>query len=403
MRPFHEIFARLKNCQCDEAHPVCRNCKRHDLSCHYDRPTTPRNKDGSRTVTRQLIAACPLRLDDPADAVVTGSGTLIVDAVPLNETEEFSPSRQLDLRLLHNFTIRTSKMLPGTDLEHIRKCWSITVPELAFQHEPLLYQILCISALHLSIETGFLDPGLNACHLLYSEKALRGHRETIKSVDRQSADATCFNSVLILVGAFASLQERRLEPYIPPITWLQLAQGTGTIMAAAIDAIGDDKTTKFYPIVSSSTSFSVRKKNVDDEDRRNIYRLISPATFRFLLSTGDNNKYAAIYEDTLAYIAEANMASENGEHDLQLSRRLMAFPILTPKEFTAAIHEQKVEALIILAHFFAMSARLSHIWWVGSVAQNEILAIAAHIGPRYSEHLHWPMEAIRSSVPPRFH
>ena len=62
------------------------------------------------------------------------------------------------------------------------------------------------------------------------------------------------------------------------------------------------------------------------------------------------------YNKTVSYIGIIHLAITAGEHDMEVCRRLIAFAVLIPDKMIELIEEKRPRALVILAHYFAVSA-----------------------------------------------
>jgi len=78
---------------------------------------------------------------------------------------------------------------------------------------------------------------------------------------------------------------------------------------------------------------------------------------------------------SLSYIGGVQIAIDSGEHVMGICRRMMAFATLIPKKFIDFVQDMRPRALAVLAHLFALAARMVDIWWIGSTVQRKILGI----------------------------
>ncbi|GFF40692.1 Sterol uptake control protein [Aspergillus udagawae] len=383
---------RARRVKCDEARPVCRDCHRHGVACVYDRsegqPHTAQTKS-------QRSSPHP----DRSKIVLAGShetATAGATTAPCSCLQwESGYQAYTELRLLHHFTIGTSLTFPGAHLQSIKDCWSIEVPKLAFVYRPLLYAIFAISALHLyrskSNETDLI--GVRA---VYLERALRDHRVCVGSMGTRIADAACFTCILLLIDAFASLQDRPLESYRPPIEWMQLVRGSVSVFDAALSAIQESKSARIFSIIRSSPSFTNQIFTVGTCDCRHFSHLLPSEGF----GEGDGEQLLSpkleVYRSTVAYINSVWLAIEAQEHPAMICRRLMVFPLIVSQDFLKLIQEMEDRALVILAHYFALSATLTDIWWVGHTAHREVLAIARTVSAQWVTSMSWPLTTAAS-------
>lgn len=202
------LFANIVP-KCDEKTPVCSNCDRHSVSCTY----VTQERGGSRS---------PPCLEAAQEDVSSTTQHTDIDIFAIPESKS---RRMLELRLLQNFISRTSINFPACHNPEVQHTWSVEVPELALKHNNLLYEVLSISALHL-LRSCPDDPELLEARRTYRGLSLREHRRAVATLDphQQSADADAalFASMLLLYEAFASLQDRELSPYSPPIEFFHM-------------------------------------------------------------------------------------------------------------------------------------------------------------------------------------
>ncbi|KAL2828091.1 hypothetical protein BJY01DRAFT_240999 [Aspergillus pseudoustus] len=343
---------RARRVKCDEARPVCRDCHRHGVPCCYDRT------EGAVPLPKWIQP----RLSVPSEA---------------------APDEHLELRLLHNFTVDTSGTMPGTHLQAIKHCWSVDVPKLAFSYKPLLHAVFAISALHIA-KSGSGEDGLLGVHRVYLEQALREHRLSVGGMNPQIADAVCFTSILLLVDIFATLQDRPLEPYGPPFEWMHLVRGSVSVFDAALDTIRDSRSAKIRSIIDTFPS--------------PVPGTLEAGCFSFLLPTmpDEDEKSVEAYRKAIAYINTTWLAMEAEEHPQITCRRLMVFPLFVTLDFINLLQEKRPRALAILAHFLALSATLSDIWWIGHTGHRDILAIKDMLTPQWESLMSWPLDLVTS-------
>ncbi|KAL2870555.1 Zn(II)2Cys6 transcription factor [Aspergillus lucknowensis] len=350
---------RARRVKCDENRPVCRDCHRHGVPCIYDR------HEGAVPLPTWI---------QPGPSV----------------SAEARPEHPLELRLLHHFTIDTSGTMPGTHLPTIKHCWSVDVPRLAFTYKPLQHAIFAISALHISrSESG--ETRLQGVHRVYLEQALREHRLSVGKMNPQIADAVCFTSILLLVDVFATLQDRPLEPYEPPFEWMHLVRGSVSVFDAALDSIRDCRSAKIWSIVDTFPSPEPAA--------------LETGYFSFLLPTIPDEERASMdaYKKAIAYINTTWLAIEAKEHPQVTCRRLMVFPLFVTIDFIHLLQEKRPLALVILAHFLALSATLSDTWWIGRTGHRDILAIKDMLTPQWESLMSWPLDLVALRCRTRTH
>jgi hypothetical protein len=286
------------------------------------------------------------------------------------DTPEGKSRRLLELRLLQNYIVNTSQTLASCHNDEVRHAWSVEVPQLALQYDNLLYEIFAISALHL-LTADPHNPELIAARQNYLGLSLREHRRAITTLSSESAEAICFASSLILIDAFASLQDRILEPYMPPMEWLMMARGAGSVFDVALNAINNFQNAKILVVVQAHPYVHDRNVIFSEHNRQELLGLLGPEIPGEIWDAETQEAY----EMTLSYIGGVQIAIDSGEHVMGICRRMMAFATLIPKKFVDFVQEMRPRALAVLAHFFALAASMVDIWWIGSTVQREILGI----------------------------
>ncbi|RDL41035.1 uncharacterized protein BP5553_01014 [Venustampulla echinocandica] len=145
---------------------------------------------------------------------------------------------------------------------------------------------------------------------------------------------------MILIDAFASLQDRKLEPYSASMEWLQMARGAGSVLSVAIHAIIDDKNAKIMAIIKASPQLDDTKCLFAAENRTPLLATLlsrEPPLDKepWLPETQD------AYEQTVSYIGNAQAAISANEHPMGICRRVMAFPLLVPKMFLDFVEQHR--------------------------------------------------------------
>jgi hypothetical protein len=54
------------------------------------------------------------------------------------------------------------------------------------------------------------------------------------------------------------------------------------------------------------------------------------------------------------------------------------------------VEEKRPQALLILAHYFALMARYPSVWWIGKTPKREIQGIRDILPHEYQELMRWP-------------
>ncbi|KAF4630271.1 hypothetical protein G7Y89_g7872 [Cudoniella acicularis] len=391
--------------QCDENKPLCNNCHRHGVPCSYRNPTQSSSKSLSSNPIKPTEPVEPAEPVEPVEPEIDllqeydlpnlslgppdiheewASETPYsseIDDVTIFDLRESTSRRLLELRLLQNYITETSKTFGACHHAAIRHTWSVEIPKLAFQNVSLLYQIFSISALHL-LKSEPDNRELLIARETYQGLASREHRRAVAKLSSKSADAVCCTSSLIFIDAFASLQERAIEPYEPPMGWLYMARGAGSIFKIGIDNLldpQDRKEAKILAISDPQPYFENANKLFEEENRGSLLGLLT----QDIPGEEWNQATREAYEKALSYIGWVQRTIDDGENVLGVCRRFMAFAILAPKSFIEFVEERRPRALVILAHFFALGFQMREIWWVGKTVQREIQGIQNVLPPEW--------------------
>jgi len=173
--------------------------------------------------------------------------------------------------------------------------------------------------------------------------------------------------------------------------WLQMALGAASVFAVALDWIKDDPSAKIMALVKSPPSF-VDHDLFRESNRRQFEHLMNRD-----IGAGEeewDEDTIKAYEHTLSYIGSVQIAIEEGEHMMAICRRIMTFALLIPNKFRELIAEQRPRALVVLAHYFALGAKVDYVWWIGKTVQREIRGIQKALPDEWQSQMRWPLAAI---------
>ncbi|MCJ1352569.1 MAG: hypothetical protein MMC33_002553 [Icmadophila ericetorum] len=194
------------------------------------------------------------------------------------------------------------------------------------------------------------------------------------------------------------MQARALEPYAPPIQWLQMANGGGWIFKVAWPWIKDNDNYTINAIVKASPILTSTSELFHEENRKHFVHLldISHPDPKVIGEDSLDAETRIAYEITLSYIGWIYQRMQSGEHNLATCRRLVGFAPHVPKKFIEMVEQHQPRALIILAHYFALAAKLEYVWWIGETARREVLGIRSILQGEWHDLMHWPFEIVES-------
>ena len=249
-----------------------------------------------------------------------------------------------------------------------------------------------LSALHLAKAEPH-DPEAIDAYRRYLDLALREHSNDVTHLSKNNADVVCLTSSLLRTCGFAILQERQLDPYRPPMQWLQMTSGTGNIFRAVWGWIKDDETSIARRLIRRMPVSPDEKVLFKESNREGFLHLLRRSRIEDATEPWHPDIQEA-YMTTISYIGSVQIAINAQERPADINRRLTLFPILIQKRFIDLVEEQQPRALVLLAHYFALLAKFRDLWWVGDTGQKEIRAIQSVLPEEWQDLMSWPLRAM---------
>lgn len=311
--------------------------------------------------------------------------------------------RLLEHRLMQNYYLNIQNPFPVSPALDWRQLWTKTIPEMALNHDSMLNAMLALSATNL-LRSNSGDKELFAARQKYFISALQAQRQEVAKLTVGNAEAVCFAALLISITSFAMLKERSLHPYQPPMEWLQVGRGAGTVIWQSVNTITTQSKESDHPnlmVVSGAYPYFGRDESYfDPAMRRNFEGVLTQH-----LPSGDDwsdEETRDAYEKTLSYVGSIQMGLNNGEPVYAVTRRIQAFALVAPPKYIELLGIQRPRALVILAHFWATVAHVHGVWWIGEdstmgeepTAKREIRAIKSVIPPEWSATMVWPLDVV---------
>ncbi|KAI0840416.1 C6 finger domain-containing protein [Hypoxylon sp. FL0890] len=361
---------RSRRVKCNEAKPVCHNCKRHDLPCIYDRDAFAK-KAAEKTTATQPFPNRPEEEDPP----------------------ENRSRRLTEAKLMHQYLVETGITIAAD--EQTGEVFARLIPKLSFQSDGLLYSVYTVAALHLARlgRDEEIEGGAENAASRYFSMAVREHNKEISQVSKQTADLVCLTSCMMRAISQIQFQTRSRQPYVAPWQWLALAQASTSTFVAAYERVGPDLKSVAVRLIKETSHFHDKGKLPGGSYQR-LQHLMEPPEQPGVTEHWDS-EVQDTYGRTLSYLCSAlELVDEEGWTG-RVFRMVLMFPMLSDQRYVELVQEGSPRALVILAHFFAMLVRYHDVWWVGNVGAEEIRAIASVLPDEWQHLLAWPLKMIR--------
>ncbi|KAK7737319.1 hypothetical protein SLS53_006622 [Cytospora paraplurivora] len=312
--------------------------------------------------------------------------------------------RLMEHRLMQNYyhNVRDPfPVSPAADWVHL---WATIIPDMALHHDNLLHAMLATSATNL-LRSNPDDKELFAARQGYFISTLHAQRQEVAKLTVENAEAVCFASLLISITSFAMLKERVLLPYQPPMEWLQVGRGAGTVIWQSVDTIMTQSKESDHPnlmvVAGTYPYFGHDQSYFSPEMRRDFEGVLTQH-----LPSGDDwsdEETREAYEKTLSYVGSIQRGLNNGEPVYAVARRIQAFALVAPPKYIELLGSQRPRALVIMAHFWATVAQVRNVWWLGekgamgedSTAKREIRAIKSVLPPEWLTTIVWPLDVVK--------
>ncbi|KAM7195909.1 hypothetical protein V8F20_007274 [Naviculisporaceae sp. PSN 640] len=323
---------KTRRVKCDEVRPVCGSCARLKLGC-----TWPEN---TLKAARLQANSPPGHFPSPQSQIgLVGSRTSTVSTPGSAEAlfpsfdsseeivlPESTARRMLEHRLMQHYIFNMTKPFPLSPGPNWVDLFAKRVPQLALQNNNILYILLANSALNLLRQ----EPGnveLATARQSYLISAIHEQRKAVENLTSRNADAVCMASILLLVHSWAELQDRSLEPYKPPLEWIQMGRGAGTLILMSVAALKngteEEKANSCLTIVSGAYPrfTDTSDQSYFDPSLREMFKGVLTQKLPNSRDVWDDETRDA-YEKTLSYVGSIQAAIDQGEPVYAIYRRV---------------------------------------------------------------------------------
>ncbi|KAF3013708.1 hypothetical protein E8E14_004087 [Neopestalotiopsis sp. 37M] len=343
----------------------------------------------------------------PQNSTVSSSSPAAPDSDSIeNELPESRERRIWELRLLHN-SLTQAKPFPTPQPPVIHDLFLIDIPKMALNEgrDGVLYGTFAHSALNLWTRSS--DPEeketLIRLQRTYLSLMLRQHRRDVAVLNPDNADAVCIVSLKILTHALALIQTLPSDPWQPPIDFLRMGSGAGSVFHTALrmaQSASGGQVTKILTFVQTPPGLRDPAETIFSDHSELDWILETPpttvasssssslpedaATAQQLDAEMSDPQTVSVYHKAIAFICSVQRAIARGEPEFAICRRLGGFAVLVPSEFTEYLIERRPRALVVLAHFMACFISVEHIWTIGQAGTNQITGILKNLPVEWS-------------------
>ncbi|KAI1131993.1 hypothetical protein F5Y10DRAFT_232457 [Nemania abortiva] len=427
------LRCKQRRVKCDELRPTCSSCSRHLVECVY--LTQPRALANAKAAspshgqpeTKPLInpvsgiastvptpEVVPHRSVHPSDSALAQSPHSsrfypspssshptphIDDGEPDIDLPEGPWRRLWELRLLHNSQTRMRQPFLEPTTPEIEQMWSEDVPNMAFSFAQkerrygLLYIEMAHSALHMwttSTDKQERDEliKLQQTYQLMCSKEQRRDIDEIPHASPKLLDYICFTALRIVAHSLALVQTLSLDPWEPPLQWLYMGRGAGSVFTRARNALKAEHNTIIGKFAEHPPTLRDAKDTILIDHSQLAWLLDHPSPPGSIEAQTDqelnDEEVRSVYEKALSYTCSVINAVERKEPRLAIARRLGGFAVWVPIEFSKFIEQRRPRALVILAHFMAIWINLEDVWLIGKAGEWQIRCIYKNLPVEWS-------------------
>jgi hypothetical protein len=326
---------------------------------------------------------------------------------PVVDTK-FSTGAILDLKLLHNFTTKTSQTLSGSPEVHV--CFSTGFVELAMQNEYLLHCILALSAFHivsqqenqefsqLQIEDHPREIYIQAAYK-HHENALKGYRHSLSTVSPASCHGIFGCAILLFITAFARPPEPVLslsqpQQYRHTDVWLSFHLSEWIILIKGLPSIiayNDFRAALLNGPLA--TLMEIRNHSPTDlntsPQREAVSSHLHHLSEGIRVHSSDHNNVQVCLSAIETLHQVVTELNHSNDHALAF-----IWPIRVTPEYLALLEAKVPEALLVFAYYCAILFITSSTWWTKGWPRPILKSVRETIDKKWNPWLSWPLELV---------
>ena len=299
------------------------------------------------------------------------------------EKPHYTPQSLLDLRLMHHYSVFTSKAFSGTFDENIVKALQVDLPRLALEHNFLMDAVLFTAMVHLGCNGA---PVESMPLFVYRDQALRTLRQAVENVSDSNVHAVRGASVLLAAVSFPTDRITN-QSGLWMSNWLTLALGQRNFRALPVVERLTPRESGFISTTGLYGSFS------------DLFGpAVIPYTIQRALEENPRTKDSQYYS-TLSAAAESLgrlifiLRAPFEPTFLDKKVKAWTFDVVHP-DFLSLIQQKWPEALVVLAHYLALFKFLPDTWIYEDFATHDIAVVTSILSPAWKRHVSLPRRVI---------
>ncbi|PWY72673.1 hypothetical protein BO83DRAFT_361389 [Aspergillus eucalypticola CBS 122712] len=291
-------------------------------------------------------------------------------------------------------------------LPSVREMWELSVPEMAFEYQPLLSTLLAVAAAHHARLVPHEAEELRRVQGGFIAQAIGGHRaETAKlALSSPGAGVTetlCMNAILISLYTLACRVDGGAGgggEYEPPNLWLNMARGVRTVVSMVYYRLVEERA-RIAPLLVARPVVHRGDVEVQDGGPKG-----SSGELRFLVymlpgsEEKEEEEVMGVYVQCVGYLEGLLMAVRMGESGYDIRKRFSSFPSMVPGGFLGLVSELRPRALVILAYLFALAKGADGVWWLRGIPEMEVRGIESILPEVWRGVMRWPMGVVKGEV-----
>jgi hypothetical protein len=199
------------------------------------------------------------------------------------------------------------------------------------------------------------------------------------------------------LSSIVVLRDRSLNPYTPPVSWLQMTRGAVDVFKTSWKWIANDehlivsRLAKRMPVLfDDGAKFGV-------SNRQGLLHLLQRDE-EDIVKERWHAKDQEAYETTISYTGGIWIAMKGTETSAEIGRRLILFPFVVQSWFIDLIKDQQPRALAVLAHYFALLASFRSVWWIGDTGRREVQALTTVLSGKWHDLMSWPLNVMEEQT-----